>query len=106
MAHQHSTHPDTIDKLLTLLANKYCRSTVTYFRDSSEDVASVEDIANEMSKKDQRGADRFGLQLHHSVLPRLVDAGVLTYDAKTNTVLYRGHAEPEALLDGIQNATR
>lgn len=106
MAHQHSTHPDTIDELLTLLANKYCRSTVAYFRDSSEAVASVEDIANEMSEKDRRGADQVGLQLHHSVLPRLADAGTLTYDPKTNTVRYRGHAKLEALLDGIQNVTR
>lgn len=106
MDHQQPTHPGTTDELLTLLSDEYCRATIDYCRDSSEDVVSIGDIADELGRKGHSGADRIALQLHHSILPRLADADVVNYDAETNTTRYRGHAELEALLDGIQRAIR
>ncbi|QLG28343.1 hypothetical protein HUG10_12650 [Halorarum halophilum] len=106
MDHQQQTNPDTTNELLTLLSDEYRRATIAYFRDSSESVSSLEDIADELCEEDQSEADRIAVQLHHSILPRLADSGVVNYDTKTNTAQYRGHSELEAMLDGIQHASQ
>ena len=106
MDYQQPTHPDIVDELLTLLSDRHCRATIEYLRESSEDVASVGDVADELGNAGNGGADRIALRLHHSILPRLADATVVNYDAKTNTVQYRGGSELESLLDGIQRVIR
>lgn len=39
-----SLGPEQIDELLSTLANQHCRFVLEYFRDASEEVASVEDL--------------------------------------------------------------
>lgn len=101
MNQYQSTHAETVDELLTLLADQHCRATLSYFRDTPGDVASVEDLADEISKEDHGGADQVALRLHHSVLPRLAAADVVAYDARSRTVRYHGHSELETLADRV-----
>ena len=98
-------HAETLDELLAILANEDCRATLEQFRRTSEETVPVEDLADELCRDDERDPDRFAVRLHHSVLPRLADVGVLEYDARSETVRYRGHDELEALLDAVRNAT-
>lgn len=100
MNQQQPAHPGTVDELLSILANQHCRATLAYFQDI-EDVASVSTLADEINKQDHGGAEQVAHQLHHSVLPRLADAGAIDYDPRSKTARYRGHAELESLLDGI-----
>lgn len=106
MDHQQATHTETVDQLLSLLANSRCRAAVTYIRAESTDVFPVGDIANELGTQFDEEVDQVTIQLHHSILPKLADAGVVNYDAQSKTVQYRGHSELESLLDSLQNVSQ
>lgn len=101
MDHQPSFNAETSDSPLTVLANPGCRAVLTYFRDTAAEVASVEDLADEINNQDHGGPDLTAVQLHHATLPRLADAGVVEYDARSNAVRYRGHSELESLMDAL-----
>lgn len=99
MAHPQSSESERIDDLYNLLANRYRRATLSYFRESSSNVASVSDIVDEISGPGE--AEHVSTQLHHYALPRLDDADVVEYDARSNTVRYRGHPDLELLKRSI-----
>lgn len=101
MSHQQSAHPEKRDEFLNALANHHCRAVVSYYRDSPEDVASVKDLANAITKQDHGGIEQVTLRLQHSILPKLATAGVVEYDAMSNIARYRGSSELEALMDCI-----
>lgn len=101
MDHQPSLNAETNDNLLTILAAPRCRAVLTYFRDTATEAASAKDIADEINNQDHDGADLMAFQLHHVTLPRLEDAGIIEYDARSNTARYRGHSELESLMDAI-----
>lgn len=101
MNQYQSSQSNPLDELLPLLADQHCRATLSYFRDSPEDVTPVLNLANEISKEDHGGTEQIVLDLHHSVLPRLADADAVDYDARSQTIRYRGHTELETLLDSI-----
>ena len=102
MNRHQSPQSDPLDELLAVLADQHCRETLSYFRDSSTDVASVQDLATDISKEDHGGTKRVANRLHHSVLPRLADIEAVDYDARSRTIRYRGHSELETLLDSIR----
>lgn len=102
MNRRHSPQSDQLDELLTVLADRHCRDTLSHLRDSPTDVASVRDLATDISEEDHGGTERVALRLQHSVLPRLADIDAVEYDARSRTVRYRGHSELEPLLDGIR----
>lgn len=104
MDNPQTPHDESVDDLLRILANEHCRATLWYFRDASDDVTSVRELAAEIRKRDHGRTEQIASKLHHSVLPRLADIGVVEYDPQSNTVRYNGHSELEALLDGITAA--
>lgn len=99
MANNQSLDSERIDELHTLLANRHRRAVLTYFRESSSEVASVRDIAEEIS--DHGGEEQARIQLHHYALPRLDAADVVEYDVRSNTVRYRGHPNMDLLKRSI-----
>lgn len=99
MVPPQSPESDCIDVPHALLANRHRRATVRYFRDSSVEVASLNDIADAIS--DHGGAERARLHLHHYALPRLEDADVVEYDVRSNTVRYRGVPRLDSLLEDL-----
>lgn len=101
MAQQQSLTPDEKDELLRVLANYHCRIILSYFGDASDDVASVHDLVNEISKQDHGGTEQITIQLHHSALPRLADVGAVDYDPRSRTVRYQGHPELEQLMEAV-----
>jgi len=101
MSQNQPAQPERIDELLTLLANQHCRATLSYFQGAPDDVASVQELVNEIHKEDHGGTKQFTLRLHHSILPRLADTEAIDYDARTQTIRYHGHSELEQLLDSI-----
>lgn len=99
MARHQPPEPERVDDPHTLLANRHRRATVRYFRDASTEVASLDDIADAIS--DHGGADQARLQLHHYALPRLEDADVVEYDARSNAVRYRGSPRLDSLIETL-----
>lgn len=105
MDHKQSIPTETVDQLLSLLANARYRDAITYMRAESADEFSVSDLANELSTQSDEGAGQVAIQLHHSILPKLADASVVDFDAQSNTVQFRGHSNLESLLDSLPTAS-
>lgn len=93
---------EEVDELLTLLASKYCRPLLWYFQECSEDVASVQEIADEIAPEAYSSPKRVSLVLRHVTLPQLDDARVIDYDPRTNMVRYYGNPDLEGFLDAIR----
>lgn len=98
MDSQESIHHETKDELLALLADRHRRTVLAYFLESTDDVASLRELSAEISEEYDGDDEDVWIRLHHSVLPRLDAAGVVDYDARSNTVRYRGHQKLEALV--------
>lgn len=93
---------EKVDKLLEILTTQHCRPVLRYLRDSTEEVASVSELAGKTNKEDYGGPEQVAIQLRHSTLPRLEEAGVIDYDPRSETVRYQGHSDLETLLDAIR----
>lgn len=76
------------DEPLSTLANRNCRFVRSYFRGASEDSASIDDLAAAVTRRDAADRNRTAIQLHHSTLPKLEEAGIVEYDVRTKTVHY------------------
>lgn len=100
MASHQSIEPEEVDELLTVLADPHCRSVIFYFRNTSAEAATVADLAAEVET--QTTEEEIASQLHHSTLPRLEDAGIVEYDARSNTVRYLDPVDPHMLIDDIE----
>lgn len=99
MSPRESTDFGRIDDAYRLLANRHRRATLAFFADSSSDVASLDEIAEGISE--HGGEERARIHLHHYALPRLDDADVVEYDARSNTVRYRGHPDLDVVKESI-----
>lgn len=88
---------------LSVLADEEQYAILRYFRDVSEPVVAVDDLADEISARDH-ATDVTAIRLHHVILPRLDDAGVVEYDPRSNTARYRGDRELERLLDTLADS--
>lgn len=96
-----SPRNQTLDELLSVLADCYCRSLLWYFQHSPGEVYETSNLATKIAQQEVEEVDRIVIQLRHSTLPRLEDVGVIDYDSRNNTVRYLGHPDLEALLNGI-----
>ncbi|MFC6824590.1 DUF7344 domain-containing protein [Halopelagius fulvigenes] len=104
MASRQSLDADELDRLLTVLADQYCRSVIFHFRDASENAATVADLAHEVEVEADLGAT--AVQLHHSALPRLDDVGIVEYDARSSTVRYLDGVASKTLLEEVETLSR
>lgn len=93
---------DEQDDLLALLATKEYRDTLSELRTRAGDVTSLTTLAADTPTRASAGTAVTALRLHHMILPKLADAGLVQYDSDERTVRYRGNEAQEALLDRIQ----
>lgn len=94
-------HDRTLDEMLKILSNTHRRAILWHFQQSPEDVTTTGHLAKIIARQEGMEVDQTVIQLRHSTLPRLEDAGVIDYDPMSNTVRYLGHSGLEALLDVI-----
>lgn len=100
--------PKTLNQLLSALSHEDARGALTYFRETSENVASLnvlaEYIANSQNGCDTSSAERIAIYLHHAGLPKLAEAGVLDYDPRSKTVRCWDHPllEVESLSEVVE----
>lgn len=69
------------DEILRALAHPRRRETVRYCRELEADSVTAERLNREVFDGDERTL----VELHHSHLPKLDDAGLLEYDGRTRT---------------------
>lgn len=96
-----SQHPErrfeteTMNRLVSVLSDEDNRRVLNYFRESSEDVASLdelaESVANQQPGSDPRSPERIAVRLHHVGLPKLGEAGLVEYDPRSETVRCWNH---------------
>ena len=84
------------DVVLRLLADQRRRTVLRYLSACDGEV-TLDDVVGALSTDDGDEGD-LRVALHHHHLPRLADAGVVTYDASTNAVEYRRDERVESLL--------
>ncbi len=95
----HYNRREAADKMLSILAQRNCRSTLLCFQGTTENVISVRDLAARISPEGD--SDETAVRLQHSTLPRLEDAGLVEHDSRSDTVRYHGDQRVEELLDAV-----
>lgn len=91
------------DELLGVLADEHCRTVLCYFRYYSTHVATVDALERFVCEQhgQHAGEAHVAVYLHHSILPRLADAGLVDYDARSRTARYRSNPNVETWLDHV-----
>jgi hypothetical protein len=100
--HQHEAGEDTLStgELHAVLMSEDRRRVLQFFLERDERVATMDEVANHLAAPDGgfEEPERAKVALHHALLPKLADTGVLEYDSQSNRTRYRGHKRLEALL--------
>lgn len=87
----------SIDALVSALANRRARYAVSCLESQSVDVIDLDDLADIVAEREVEAelADdvtehrrRVAIDLHHKSLPKLDEAAVLDYDARSHTIRY------------------
>lgn len=91
----------SLSDALDALACVNRRYVLHYLQTQPNDVATVEDLTDYILAHDREADDsnHVRITLHHQDLPNLDDAGLIDYDARSNTVRYRGDSTTEDLLE-------
>ena len=93
----HSKQQPSLDRLFKLLANRRRRYTLYYLEMAETPVVTLDDLAAQVvqweCQWDDRGQtatdthrEQICVDLHHNQLPRLAAAGLIDYDARTQTI--------------------
>lgn len=96
---------ESLSDTLDALADEKRRYALHFFQNQTKDVASVEDLAEYILARECEAddGDHVRVALHHRDLPNLDDAGLIDYDARSNTVRYRGDSTAEDLLEHLSD---
>lgn len=95
-----SVDPAGLDALLDALASDRRRRVLRYLESAKDGPTSVATLADVLRRRNEAGADRATLRarLHHVELPKLDDAGLLTYDPERGEIEYHGHPLLDAMV--------
>lgn len=91
---------DTLNQAFDLLRNQRRRYVLKTLHATPQTVLSADDIADHILTHDPDAGDRDRVlvELHHTILPRLADDGIIDFDARTDTVRYHGSELVDDLL--------
>lgn len=83
MSENSTTQSVDLNELFEVLSDQYRRRTLTELRDRSGESVECDPAALGGASD---GSERVGLELHHTHLPKLADAGVIEWDDGDGTV--------------------
>jgi DNA-binding transcriptional ArsR family regulator len=90
-----SSDAGAVDDLFAALASERRRRVLEHFEESGRETATLTELADHLSERRSdaggRSNEQIRLRLHHVDLPKLGDAGLVTYDAETTTARVRRH---------------
>ena len=100
------TPEESRDRLFEVLANERRRRIILYLDRKDGEVASTLELidyvmVHEAESIDDLASDEVTIALYHRHLPRLEEAGLIEYDARSRTVRYRGDGVIGEQLDVI-----
>ena len=100
----YSTHTVSTDTALHIVANQHRRSVLDHLIESDSNVVALDTLVEHVRPENPPpepvgvgGAKRMLLELHHTHLPKLEDAGLVEYDDPTKTVHYHQNERIEKL---------
>lgn len=91
--------PDRFDDQLSALADSERRAIVRHLQTKGSSTATLDELAAVLEPDSDLERDHVRIRLHHTHLPKLDEASLLSYHPEVATVEYHGDAEFEALLD-------
>lgn len=95
----------SLDEILSILAHRRRRDLVRYFVENSTPTVSVAECVEYLAEQEGQQADDphdyIRKRLHHVHVPKLADAGVIEYDARSKEIRYWGQDELERWLERI-----
>lgn len=91
---------ETLNQAFDLLRDQRRRYVLEILYTAPETVMSTDDLADHVLERDPDAVerDRVLVSLHHDILPRFADTSIIDFDARTDTVRYRGSELVDALL--------
>lgn len=99
-----------VDETLQLLANHNRRKLLQHLLSHEKDLVTVPELVEILETQlepraiSDGGDGRVETRLHHVHLPKLADAGVITFDRTNGTVTYQGDQLVESLLAAIESS--
>ena len=99
----------SLDATLEILAHHDRRAIIDYLRDTDDQTATISELANHLASQkakqshERPGNDHIRTTLHHIHMPKLVDAGIVDYDARSQEIRYWGSERLETWHDRIQD---
>ncbi|WP_428222012.1 DUF7344 domain-containing protein [Halorientalis brevis] len=85
-----------------MLADVDRRRICLYLMRSDQTVVTVDDLVEILADEDD-DQERLAIDLHHRHLPKLADAGIVEYDARSNTTRYWGQPTVEKWAEHVQS---
>lgn len=101
MHDKYALSPGQKDDLLQLLADHRRRAVLAYLRQSTDGVASLEELIDEIEGHGASGEQEAAVQLNHIILPRLAEQDFIQYDRERGTIQYHHHPGLETLINTI-----
>jgi|GEM_PF-5421687 len=90
--------PQTHEEVLAQVTGPtpdYYRGVLRYFDSSWADAATLDELATYLL--DSEGAEQdLKIRLHHAILPKLADTGLVSYDSSDKVVRYQWDSLEEA----------
>lgn len=96
-----------IDEILSLLADRHRRRGLCVLRNGGGRAMTLDTLASEIASADDVTADRATVEtsLYHVHLPKLADAGVVEFDARSGDVRYRSVPLVEDVLTLLEESS-
>lgn len=96
-----------LDAGLDLVADWHRRVVLDHLRQQADGTVRVADLVEEAYRRGNpedgspRSREAIAIQLEHTHLPKLADAGVVKYERRSGLVRYESNEQVEALLDSL-----
>ncbi|WP_137286425.1 DUF7344 domain-containing protein [Halorussus salinisoli] len=104
--HDRTTGEETgqrLDRTLVALSEERRRLVLQYFRNASDDVATMADLADYVANRTESSDFEYvSVALHHKDVPKLEEAGLIEYDSRSETVRFVGSEFVYSLLDSAE----
>lgn len=97
--------PGSADAVLRSIDDERRRQILRHLIDSDDEAVSVDELVVAMTdgaaaapERERQPADRTRTRLHHVHLPKLAQAGIVDYDARSGFVRYRPDERVETVV--------
>ena len=99
----------SLNAILEILAHHHRREILRALIEAPSDTATVDELTERLARLEadrtglRPGRDQLEVTFHHVHLPKLTDASLVEYDARSATLRYRPHDRVEELLEMLED---